>query len=614
MNIKRWIAGITASAAIFGGITIEDIATADLVATLNDPITLNETMKFSAPSHTVEVSDNGLIELVVGGDKRYSIMPSQAHGNSKALFLDIENHENEVAIKEVFGAGSELTIKNTPRSFSKVVSFTEDYLKTIPEGAEYVEVSFDLSGWNIPDGSYTERIQLQQDVWLEKALAWDSSEGDPNQNYTDVAFVISGNTLTKKISVEWLNTAVFPIYTDATFTFGTKELADTGPSSYVGTQKIGTDKFVTCWSDTTDTSVEGRCQIASVSGTDLTFGSISNFTADIGASSNQMSLCSAGDDRWVVTFQDDADNDDGTARVASSTGTTINGYGTELDFFNTVTTNSMDCAYIATDKIVISYGDSAGSDIEAVACTISATYTLSCGTAQVLQNDASGSQFSTDCTALGTDKFACLWSAQTSFGRMAVGTVSGTTITLGTVQNVEGAITVTQGKSIISPATNQFAISWLQNGENPRLALGTVSGTTITLGATTTKVIATTTPAGPSLVQIDADSAFLVIQQGANDAATTFLAAIPIELNFGSLTYSTSTAEQIDASTDIGSWDAINIGNCKFTFIWEDDNDTNDLFATVGDTSGCVLQTVNPHTYLRDSSLYIKNGTAYFKN
>ena len=49
MNIKRWIAGITASAAIFGGITIEDIATADLVATLNDPITLNETMKFSAP-------------------------------------------------------------------------------------------------------------------------------------------------------------------------------------------------------------------------------------------------------------------------------------------------------------------------------------------------------------------------------------------------------------------------------------------------------------------------------------------------------------------------------------------------------------------------------------
>jgi hypothetical protein len=591
-NMRRILAALTATTILAGGIAIEDIATADVVATLNDPITLNEAMKFRAPSHTVEVSDNGLIEIIVGGEKRYSILPSDAAGKDKGLLLDIENAK-DVTIKDAFGTGSEIILKNTPRSFSKVVSFTEDFLKTVPEDAKYVEVSFDLSGWEVPDGSYTERIQLQQDVWLEKALAWDSSEGDPdndipNSNYTDVEFVIADGKLTKRIPVEWLKTATFPIYTDATFTFGTKELFDTGAVGTMDVFPIATDKAAICWHDNADASQEGQCLVATVFGTDLTFGSVSDFSADtVGANNSANGGCSAGTDRWVVVFADDADSDDGTARVASSTGTTINGYGTALDFFNAASTIAPTCTYVSTDKIVIAYSDSPGSDAEVIACTIGTDYTLTCGTPQIMRDNTANIPSDLSCSTLDTDKFICQYSTAGNNNYLTVGTVSGTTITLGIEQPISNSDIDTLGHTIISPAADKFALIWGANGQSNRyFALGTVSGTTITLGATTTPIIATST-SFTSLMNIDATRAALVYQQGATDAATTFLAAIPIELDFGTLTFSTSSAETVDATTDPGSLHAAQISTCKFLFAWEDDNDTNDLFAVVGDLVGC---------------------------
>jgi hypothetical protein len=582
---RKVIAGTLTATLVGGGIAVEDIATADVVATLNDPITLNEAMKFRAPSHTVEISDNGLIELVVGGDKRYGLMPSEAAGKGKGLFLDIETAK-DVTIKEAFGTGSEVILKNTPRSFSKVVSFTEDFLKGIPADAKYVEVSFDLSGWEVQDGTYTERIQLQQDVWLEKALAWDSSEGDPNQNYTDVKFVIENGTLTKRIPVEWLKTAQFPIYTDATFTFGTKELADASTSQHATIDKVDTDKAVICWLDNADTSAEGRCQIASVSGTDITFGSASNFTADIAlVANNTFDSCAAGTDRWVVVFPDDADSDDGTARVASSTGTTINGYGTEFDFDNGVNTQNPTCSYLSTDKVLIVWGDITNTTSEAVACTINADYTLSCGTTATIVNYAANNVFDFSCATVSIDAFVCQFfdnSAASSPQSLIAGTVSGTTVTFGPTTTVTRADTAdTFGNALVSPTNGKFAYIYSgSTGSSPQsIGLGSVSGTTITLGATSTLIA--TTSSLTAIVAIDPNKAFWLGQHGATDAATTFLAAIPIQLDWDTLTFSTSTAEVVDATTDPGSLHAAKIGDCKILFAWEDDNDTNDLFAEV---------------------------------
>ena len=596
----RLLAGLlTATTLVGGGIAVEDITSADLVATLNDPITLGQAMKFHAPSHHVEVSDNGLIELVVGGDTRYGIMPSKAAEQDKALFLDIESKEQEVTIKNAFGTGSEIIIKNTPTSFSKVVSFTEDYLKSIPKDAKYVEVSFDLSGWSVPDGTYTERIQLQQDVWLEKTLAWDSSEGDPNQNYTDVEFVIENGTLTKRIPVDWLKTALFPIYTDATFTFGAKALADAGPSGSVDVLPIGNDKAAICWPDDADGTDEGQCIIASISGTTPSFGSVVNFAADTinpAGNGNEgiASACSAGPDRWVVVYNEDsaaASPDLGKARVASSTGTVINGYGTALTF-NNATTTFPTCTQVSTDAIVITYATLPAvtgnllSRVFSIACTIGNDYTLTCGTAVPLSHQRPTSLFAeVDCDTLEPNKFICMYAetnaAPTDLYANA-GSVSGTTLTIGATSTLSAnSVEGTRVHSIIAPSQDKFAYHYDSGGgASPlRMGLATISGTNITLGATST-IIATTTSYS-SLTALDNDDAFLFYQQGVTDAATTFTAAIPIQLNWSTLTFSTSSAETVDATTDPGSLHAAKIGDCKILFAWEDDNDTNDLFAKV---------------------------------
>lgn len=597
--MKKWILGAGVTILLGGGgILVADFVDTDVVATLNDPITLGEAMKFRAPSHSIEVRDNGQIDIIVGGEKHYGITPSKAAEKNKAVFLDIEQGK-ELKMKNAFGIGSEITLINTSRSFSKIVSLTEDFLKDVPKDAEYVEVSFDLSGWNLPDGVYAERIQLQQDVWLEKSLAWDSTpsvpatdteEEIPNGNYTDIDIEIKDGVLTKKIPVAWLKTAQFPIYTDATFTFGTKELVDVAPSNVIDVVSIGTDKAAICWVDGTDTSAEGRCLVATVSGTDLTFGSASNYSADVGAAiagnNNHASVCGAGTDRWVVVFTDDADADDGTARVASSTGTTVNGYGTAFDYLGGARSVAPSCTYISTDTILVAYSHDAVGDISARACTISATYTLSCGTEVDLFDMADGIVgLDTICVTLDTNKFICQQNDD-----FIVGTVSGTTITLGTSIQFNNGTTDTLGHSLITPTTDKFSYIYTgTSGASPiSMGLGTVSGTTITLGATST-LMATTTSFS-ALTAIDADSALFMGQWGGADAATTFLAAVPIELNFSTLTFSTSTAETVDATTDPGSLHAAKISDCKFLFAWEDDNDTNDLFALVGDTLGCAVQ------------------------
>jgi hypothetical protein len=619
MDRMKILTGIAIVA--LGGISVgAQLSSDDIVQTLQKTEQAG-TLSFLVPSHSVDVRDNGQIDILVG-PKKYSLTPdatefnTKEQKNTKYLFLGFDTSDDTVKIKDVWGNGSDIEIKNTGKSVSKVVSFTEDYLKTIPDGAEYLEVSFDMTGdWGLTNGIHDKRIEIDENVWLEKSLAWDSSLGDPeneipNSNYIDIQTEIKDGKFIKRIPVSWLKTAVFPVYTDAVFTFGTKELADVGPSSFVSTWAIGTNKQVTCWSDNADTSVEGECLVSSISGSDLTFGSVSQFDDDI----TNFNSCSAGDDRWVVIYNEDLTNDNTKARVASSTGTTINGFGTASTIAATTTgaIASSDCILVDTNMVVFVYAlnptPATNRSEEAIACTINADYTLTCGSAAPIEAHTLAAGTAISSAKLDTNKFVYSYQpgAAGTPHRVGAGTVSGTTITLGATTTINTGITTT-GHSLISPGVDKFAVHWTAGGSPMSLALGTVSGTTITLGATTTPIIATTTSFS-SLIGIDSDSAFLMYQQGATDAGTTFLAAIPIELNFGTLTFSTSTAETIDTTTDPGSLHAALIDACSFAFVWEDDNDTNDLFAEIG-TIACPVVPQSSQVNFTGGQTTITSGT-----
>lgn len=590
----RWLAALLAalglSTAYFGG---DVLITADLPAEA-----LIETTMLDAKDANVQVSSDGIIEIIAK-DKHYRLEPLTVkfdNGLAKGKGYPFLS-KSEASLDAIWGLGSKIDVDAKPGRISKVVSFTDDYLKTIPPGAKYLEVSFELSGdWQLADGTYTSRTELAPEVWLEKALAWDSSGGDPNQNYTDVEFVVSGNTLTKRIPVAWLNTAVFPIHTDATFTFGTKQLADVGPSGTVDVLPIGTDKAAICWHDNGDGTNEGQCVVATVSGNTLTFGSISDFEPDAeGANNLAMGACAVGTDRWLLVYNEDNSpgTDLGRARVASSSGTTINGYGTEFTF-NSATTSSPVCTYVSTDKVVIVYNVQGTSgqllSILAKACQIGTDYTLSCGSATALNaSSLSANPFADiSCATVSVDAFVCIYedvSPAPDVTLLNAGTVSGTTITIGATSTASASDQESFGHHLVSPSTGKFAFIFSNTGpSSPQtLGMGTVSGTTITIGATST--LNSTTTSFSSLLALDGNNASLFYQQGATDAGTTFTAAIPIKFNWDTLTFSTSTAETVDATTDPGSLHAAKIGDCKILFAWEDDNDTNDLFAKIG---GCA--------------------------
>ncbi len=593
-----------ASTLALGGVTlIEKDAKPATITNIPEKVeTLTDQFNFGdVPPHTSTVDSNGLITIDVG-EKKYTIEPlkletDKAEGTKdKSTALNIESIGEDVYIKDAWSATTDIKLTNTKNTFSKVVSFSQDDFKALAADTKFIDVKFEITGFEIPDGIYTNRVEIQPNVWLEKGKAWDSSPGNeandiPNQNYTDVEFEVIGTTLIKRIPIEWFKNATFPVYTDAVFTFGTKALVDTGVVSTQNVVSIGTDKYVQCWIDNADATGEGQCVVATVSGTTATYGSVSDFTADAISSFARHGTCAAGTDRWVVTYSDDADSDDGTARVATSTGTTINGYGPAFDFLNGVAITNSECAYVSTDRIIIAFdNNSTAKDITVVACNISATQTLTCGVPVIMVNGSGGSSLAgSSCASIGTDKFVCMTSSDVNFGGVVVGTISGTsTITLGTEKRVDRTNQVNlSGHNIVSPATDQFVLSYARSNNASIMALGTVSGTTITLGATTTVMATSTLNYTLGVDYTDADSGFMWWQQGLLDAAATKFSAIPIEFNFTSRTFSTSTSETINTSTDVGATDAVKIGDCKFVFVWEDNNDTNDLFSVIGDTAGC---------------------------
>ena len=601
-----------ASTLALGGVTlIEKDAKPATITNIPEQVeTLTNQFNFGdVPPHTSTVDSNGLITLDVG-EKKYTIEPlkletDKAEGTKgKSTALNIESIGEDVYIKDAWGATTDIRLTNTRDSFSKVVSFTQDDFKNLAADTKFIEVKFQITGFEIPDGIYSNRIEIQPNVWLEKGKAWDSSGGDPNQNYTDVEFEVVGNTLIKRIPVEWFKTATFPVYTDAVFTFGTKEYLDTGPSGTADVLKIGENKFVTCWHDNGDGTDEVECQVATTTGTDIATGTIAvaetDATNPVLTNNNIMGACAAGNDRWVVVYNEDnpaGTKDLGRARVASSTGLTINGYGPEFTF-STGTTTAPVCTYIGTDKVLIAYATATNSSgqggVFAKACTIGTDYTLTCGDQKRFEAETSSVYGNLSCATLDTDKFICYYDRiNVGYHYLNVGTVSGTTITLGATTTLSTSNEDTFGHNLAALSPTAFFVTTSEtSGAAPQYgAVGTVSGTTITLGATTTR-ISTLASSLTTIVPINSSSALWVGQYGTVDASTTTYSLIPITINEVARTFSTSTPETIDVTTDPGSNNAAKIGDCKYAFAWEDDNGTNDLFAIIGDTAGCVVDSV----------------------
>jgi hypothetical protein len=415
---------------------------------------------------------------------------------------------NNGKYSEVFEDDTEMEVKSSGNTWSKILKFNSE-MAILPL-QEYVEIEFEVEtdfvihGWDKEtDFEITEPVRLGDYSYLDPAFAWDTLNPEKDCSVVDEEVVCEDNRIQiksflknkdgkliyiKRLPTEWLSTAEYPIYTDATVYYGTASTFEQGTTYYTAVAKLDDNKFVVCFGDGGDTD-NGKCRVGSVAYNVITWGATSTFsTGDMFiATVTDIDVCPLDTDKFIVVYTDDAQADDGFARAVTVSGTTIGTWGTEKEI-ETGDMERVSCAQVDTDKAVACYTDEEDSDTgKCVAMSVSGT-TITTGTpTEVDGNGGLTNDYKisfSDMAKLGTDKFIlCFASVDAgSDGLCVVGTLSTLAITFGTVaefSNDDNAVDM----AVTSPASDYFVLAYgdTSNTLNAVLA-GTVSGTTITYG------------------------------------------------------------------------------------------------------------------------------------
>lgn len=155
-------------------------------------------------------------------------------------------------------------------------------------------------------------------------------------------------------------------------------------------------------------------------------------------------------------------------------------FGTPVDVTTTLeTADSADVCRLDTDKFLVAYTEDGVNDVMVVAATVSGT-TITLGTGQ---NVSVGSYVTLSCCQLATNKFALYaQNSGTTANFHGFGSVSGTTITItasSTTAITNFTTTADSMVEMIKIATDKFA---MVNGANGYAVVCTTVGTTYTVG------------------------------------------------------------------------------------------------------------------------------------
>jgi|15BtaG_2_1085339.scaffolds.fasta_scaffold04403_3 hypothetical protein len=260
-----------------------------------------------------------------------------------------------------------------------------------------------------------------------------------------------------------------------------------GSNGVVTTGLPGVSKFVAFGRDSGNSSY-GTCIVGVVSGSSISYGSASSTTI---ASTENPDIIGLTSTTFVLVYTDWSDSNKGKARVgtidASDNSIT---YGTVADFETGQTAlngrNNVD--RLTDTKFVIAFEDSSdSSNAKAIVGTVSGT-SVSFGTAATFAT-ANSSKYST-VGALSDTKIAIAWSDTPSpdpeDGKVVIGTVSGTSISYGSTVVYDSNRVIRHSLAALSDSKFVIAYDDDRTGNAYGTAIiGTVSGTSITLGTAT---------------------------------------------------------------------------------------------------------------------------------
>ena len=277
--------------------------------------------------------------------------------------------------------------------------------------------------------------------------------------------------------------AVVGTVSGSSISFGTPVAFNTGSSStnYTAiTFDSNSNKVVIAYQDGGNSSY-GTAIVGTVSGDSISFGTEVVFNS--GNSDFITSTFDSSNNKVVIAYRDQGNNQYGTAIVGTVSGTSIS-FGSEVVYNSTFTSNNGSTFDSNSNKVVIVYRNDgvSGTPGTAIVGTVSGS-SISFGTAVVFDSDRADGNVATFDSNSNKVVVAYQDPNNTDAIQAIVGTVSGTSISFGTAAVIDTNAYVYNAISFDSNA-NKVLVSYVDSGNSNygTAAVGTVSGTSISFG------------------------------------------------------------------------------------------------------------------------------------
>jgi len=235
------------------------------------------------------------------------------------------------------------------------------------------------------------------------------------------------------------------------------------------------DKMVIAYQDQNNSSY-GTAVVATISGSSISYGTPVVFES---AGTEHIDVCFDPDqERVIIAYRDSPNSDYGTVIAGEVSGTSIT-FGSPV-VYSSATTQNVNCVYdTSNDKVVIVYYDVSNTQLNAVVGTVSgSSISLGTPTTIVANNTSSGVKAVFDSTANKVVVVYCNVTNGDSDG--VVGTVSGTSISFGSIVQFEAAIASPLTAAYDSSADKTLVVYGdAGNSDYGTSVVASVSGTSI---------------------------------------------------------------------------------------------------------------------------------------
>ena len=197
-------------------------------------------------------------------------------------------------------------------------------------------------------------------------------------------------------------------------------------------------------------STHGRAIVGTVSGTDISFGSVVTFNS--GETSGCKVAFDSSNNKIVICYTDSGNSNYGTAIVGTVSGTSIS-FGSEVVFESAASLQTVIAFDSTNNKVVIAYRDNGNSGKgTAIVGTVSGT-SISFGSAVEYEQGDVDDQAITFDSNVGKVVIAYFDGGNSNYGTYIVGTVSGTSISFGTA-------------AVFNAGTTQYTSATFDSNEN----------------------------------------------------------------------------------------------------------------------------------------------------